>query len=108
MASFNINGKTYSGNNISINDDHIIIDGRSVLTGSDKVINIAIVGDVSSLQVDVCEKIGVKGSVGTVKTQSGNVECGNVSGSVKTMSGNVECGTVEGSVSTMSGNIKRK
>lgn len=38
---------------------------------------------------------------------SGDVDVyGNVSGSVKTMSGDVDCGNIGGSVSSMSGEIK--
>ena len=45
------------------------------------------------------------GTVGRVKTMSGDVHCGDVTGDVSTMSGDVTCGSIAGSAQTMSGDI---
>ena len=108
-----INGKTISasGRNVSIINNRVIVDGKDVTPdlAETKEINIMVEGPIERLQVDACNKIGVRGNVGSIKTQSGNVDIlsGNVQGSVQTMSGDVTCGNIAGSVSTMSGNIKQ-
>lgn len=111
-----INGKRYNsvaqqvnGNQtITIIDGKITINGKLVDTGNDKEIYIHIDGPVDKLRVDSCEEISIKGDVGDVNTQSGNVNIiGDVVRNVKTMSGNVDCQDVIGNVNTMSGNIKK-
>lgn len=106
MGTIRINGSNniISGNNIVVSNGRVIVDGKDV-TPDAKQISIAVDGDVSSVSVDACERVDVKGSAGQVKTQSGDVVCGNVEGSVSTMSGDVNCGAVAGSVSTMSGDV---
>ncbi len=100
-----INGISYSGDNISITNNKIVVNGKDV-TPIEKEINISIDGDVDKLKIDFCNKITVNGNVGDIKSQSGNFEItGDVNGSIKTMSGNIKCNKVKGSVSTMSGNI---
>ncbi len=104
----NINGKIYNGNRVSISNNKIIIDGVDQ-TPDSKVINIEITANVEKLQVDHANRISVKGDVGSISTQSGDVDIsGNVAGSVSTMSGDVDCGTIGGSASTMSGDIKHR
>jgi hypothetical protein len=108
-ASVTINGVTITGSNsVSIINGKVIVDGKEVDTGEAKTIYIDIVGYLLSLNADHCNMIRVKGSVDTVKTMSGSVDCGNVTGNVQTMSGNVHAGTVDGSVTTMSGDIRHK
>lgn len=87
----NINGVTYSGTNVTINGDKIIIDGN--------VVNVAEAKEYH---------IGIYGENATVKTSSGNVTVnGSVSNNISTQSGRVEVhGYVNGNVSTMSGSIR--
>ena len=102
-----ING-TYIGNNLTIRDNKIIIDGKDV-TVDTKEVTISIDGNVEKLEVDYCQKLFVNGEVGHIKTLSGDVEVsGEVKGSIQTMSGDVDCGNVNGSISTISGNIKHR
>ena|ERR1035437_3204031 len=112
MSTITINGNTISGNlsgrNISITNNKIIIDGVDV-TPDSKEINITVSGNIEKLSADCCNKIQVTGDVGSVKTQSGDVEItGNVNGSIQSMSGSVDCGNVSGNISTMSGSVKHK
>lgn len=107
-----INGTTITqtggGRTVVIQNSRVIVDGQDVTPkGDEKVINVAIEGNVESLKVDVCNSIEIKGSVGMVATQAGDVECGDVGGSVQTMSGDVRCGAVAGNVTTMSGDIRK-
>ncbi len=105
-----INGVRISGgNNITIRNGRVIVDGADV-TPSDKQINIAVQGNVTRLEVDCCDRIGIAGSAGAVSTQSGDVEVrGDITGSVNTMSGSVECGgSISGNVSTMSGSVRHR
>lgn len=100
-----INGVVVSGGkNIVVSNGRVVVDGQDV-TPDAKDIRIEVHGSVDSLDVDACNAISVTGSAGSIKTQSGDVRCGDVHGSVKTMSGDVHCGAVSGGVETMSGDI---
>ena len=103
----NVNGKNYSGRSITITNGKVIIDGNNV-TPDGKEIKIAVQGDIDILEVDVCETVYVEGTVGQIKTSTGDVKVkGNiVAGNVKTMSGDITCLNVSGDVKTMSGDIK--
>lgn len=107
-----INGKTYRGNgqNITINNGKVMIDGRDVTPDDNgKEINIHIDGYVNELNVDVCDNVSLNGEAKNIKTKSGDINiAGNVIGNVKTMSGDVNCENVSGNVSTMSGDIKKR
>jgi hypothetical protein len=105
MATITINGQTFTGDNMIISNGRIVVNGND-LTPNGKEINIAINGNIDRLEVDACQKVGVIGDVGNIKTQSGDVDVkGNVKGNIQTMSGDVDCQQVFGSVSTMSGDI---
>lgn len=102
MSKIIINGNIYSGNNIVVVNNKVLINGKEV-TPDSKEINISVGGNIEELKVDVCNKISVTGSVKNISTKSGDVEVtGDVDGSINTMSGDVDCGHVQGSISTMS------
>lgn len=105
MAQIVINNKTVIGKSISILNNRVIVDGKSVELEESKVINISVEGDVENLSVDVCETVKVTGNVKKLSTVSGDVDCGHVEGNVETTSGEVICGDVNGSVKTMSGDV---
>ena len=105
-ASVTIDGKTFTGTNINIENGKVIVDGKKQdgdLVGD---INVTVEGDVKELR-NGSGKVIAK-NVGTLSTGSGNVSCVDVKGSVSTGSGNVNCREVGGSVRTGSGNINRK
>lgn len=108
MSQIVINGKSYVGQSISINNGKIVIDGKIHVNEESKTINIYIEGNVDTLKVDSCEKVMVNGFVNSLSTMSGDVECGNVNQSVSTQSGDIECENVGGDISTQSGDIKAK
>lgn len=102
-----IDGREFTGNNITIRDNKVVVDGveqSGELVGD---IKIDVHGDVASLNAGSGD-VTISGSCGPVSTMSGDVHCGDVTGNIKTMSGDVTCGSVQGGVSTMSGNIRRK
>lgn len=106
MAHININGRSYSGRSVNIINGKVFVNGVEADTADAKEVKIAINGPVESLQCDAANQIAVIGNVGTIKTQSGDVEVrGNVTGGIQTMSGDVEAKTIHGPVSTMSGDI---
>lgn len=72
--------------------------------GSD-IASIVIGGDVDTIKQ--VSKIEVNGNVGSIATQSGDVNVhGNVTGSISTTSGDVDVeGSVGGMINTMSGDI---
>lgn len=106
MNNIRINGVSIAGGrNVTIQNGRVIVDGKDITGDNQKTIIIQIQGDVDELSADVCASITVTGAVKKVRTQSGDVRCGDVSGSVNTMSGDISCGAVAGDVSTMSGDI---
>jgi hypothetical protein len=106
MSKITINGVTYQGgNSVVAIGNRVLIDGKDV-TPDAKIINITVDGDLDSVSADCCQKIIVNGNAKSVNTQSGDIECKDVTGSVKTMSGDVEAGNVGGDISTMSGDVK--
>ena len=102
---------TRQGNNVGIviQNGEVFVNGEQVNTENDKQISITIEGNVSKLDVDVCEQLQTAGSAGSISTASGDIHCGSVEGSVRSMSGDVIVnGSVHGSVSTMSGDVIRR
>lgn len=104
-----INGRSFSGSNISIIGGKVIVDGKEVDGLQDeKEINIVVNGDIETLQSGN-GNVSVTGSAGSVQTVNGGVEItGNVTGSIKTVNGDIRCGEVHGSVNSVNGNITRK
>lgn len=90
-----INGNRYNGNNITITNGKVIIDGVDQ-TPDGKEIVIYCGSNVDTINADVCTSILVTGDVGRVTTGSGRVEvAGSVKGGgIKTQSGRVECGVM--------------
>lgn len=102
-GSLNIDGKTFSGSNICINGNKVIVDGveqEGELVGD---INITVNGDVESIE----NTNGfVKAlNVGKVKTTNGDVTCDSVSGNVSTTNGEVRCKKITGDVDAVNGDI---
>lgn len=125
MSQIIINGKSYSGSNISIINGNVIIDGKGVSI-DEKQISIVVNGDLAELDANGCNKIEIAGNVNRLKNGfgdvsirgsvtndvqcgSGNIEVdGDITGSVTTGSGNVRARLIQGSVKTGSGNIHTK
>lgn len=102
-----INGKSFKGNNVSIINNEVIIDGKKANSDDDsKIINISIDGNIESLNVDYCEKIEVVGECESVSSKNGNIAIqGNVSGDVTNKNGNIICRNVGGDASTKNGDV---
>ena len=99
----NIDGREFCGNNVTINNGRVTVDGVTQdgeLVGD---INVTIHGDVELIE-NACGAVKAN-KVGSIHTQSGDVVCGDVTGSVQTMSGDIACESIGGSVSTMSGDV---
>lgn len=98
-----IDGKSFTGGNIQINGNKVIVDG--VVQDGELIgdIKVTVHGDVERLQTG-SGRVFAQG-VGIIQTGSGDVKCGNVSGSVQTGSGDVKCENVSGSIKTGSGDV---
>lgn len=122
-SSITVNGRTFKGNNVSIVNGKITVDGKEVDMPEEKQIHIRIDGDIGSLNLD-CGEIEVSGDVGNLVSRCGNVtvggdvkgeatlnmgdlECENVFADVQVDMGNVKASTIHGAVSTKMGNISR-
>jgi len=103
-STITVNGQTFVGNNVSVVNGEVIVDGKKVAAPEGKVINIAVQGDIESLKVDR-GSVNVTGSVGSVAVTQGDVECGGVKGKVEIDQGNLECGDIFGDVSVNMGNV---
>ena len=97
MNKITVNGKTItcSGNNVSIIDGQIVVDGKMISESNSRNIKVIIEGNV--------EKIDCAGTV-EVHGNAGNIDCGgsctikgDVNGSVDA-GGSVTCGNVAGDI----------
>ena len=110
--SVTINGKTYSGSDVSIVDGKVYIDGQLTDPNApeQRTMKIVVEGMLQSLSVtrgdvecgDVGGSIHCDGSVHCRDVResveaSGSVQCHNVTGSVKA-GGSVNCGNVGGNL----------
>lgn len=103
--SLTINGKTitYSGRNISVMNDSVIVDGTVIKSGLENNIKVVVNGNVNKLEcagsvevhgnsgdIDCSGSCKVDGDVNGDIDASGSVICGNVSGDID-CSGSVRC-----------------
>lgn len=108
-STIQINGVSYSGNNITVESDKIIIDGKTIILASElpslkPIINIS--GNVESVSTTSGE-ITVVQNANNVSSTNGNIRIhGNVSHTVKSTNGNISANKILGAVSTVNGNIK--
>lgn len=107
-GSVTINGKSYSGNNITVSNGTVIIDG--VVQDGEHLgynIQIDIIGNVGEIETS-SGNVTVSGDVSDVSTSSGDVKCGDVTGNINTSSGDVVCGNVGGKIKTSSGDVNHR
>lgn len=101
-----INGVKYTGSTVYCDNNHNIYVDNLKVDNTDKIINISVEGDCTSVS-NIAGSININGDAVSVDTLSGDIFVKNVSGDVSTMSGDVIADTIGGSVDTMSGNIRR-
>ena len=106
-GSVNINGDVYQGQNISISNGVVTVDGEVQNKYSQQKIEVSISGSVEQVTTS-SGNVTVVGNVTHVGTISGDVDCGHVLGSVETVSGDVDCNDIAGRVRTVSGNIRQR
>ena len=98
-----IDGKSFSGSNIQINGNKVIVDGvtqEGELVGD---INVTVHGDVEMLENT---NGNVKANnIGSVKTTNGKVTGDEISGDVTTVNGDVTARKILGKVTTVNGDI---
>lgn len=100
MASFSMNGRSFTGGNIKIVGNKVYIDGRLVegdLGTSSNTLDVRITeGTLQSLEADgsveVADGVKILGSV----SAGGSVDCDCVGGSVNA-GGSIRCGRIGGS-----------
>lgn len=92
---------------VMITDGKVYINDVDMTPQMEKI-SIQIIGNVGSINADICNSITITGDAGSVATQSGHVTAKNVAGDVRSMSGSIDCLEITGNASTMSGSIFRK
>lgn len=94
-SKITINGKTYFGNNVSVVNNRVYIDG--VLKDDDLpsgIVKLVVEGTLNHLECDASvEAQQITGDV----TAGGSIKCGDVGGNVNA-GGSVKAGKVSGSV----------
>ena len=93
-----INGKTYRGNNISIQNGTVYVDGKAVDDSEpddNGILKVQITGDVGLVECD--RSVTVKGNVNGDVRAKGSVRCGAIGGNVDA-GGSVRCDDVGESV----------
>ena len=90
-----INGKTYEGNNLSIINNVLIIDGVVQGEGLTGVVKVEVTGSLTNLKTDA--SVTVNGHVTGNIDAGGSVHCKDVEGSVDA-GGSVNCGDVMGDI----------
>lgn len=97
-SNININGKAFIGNNVSIINNQVYIDG--VLQGDvddTKKVEITVLSNVDRIESD--ESINIKGKLNAKEVVAGtNVNCDNIVGNVSAGT-NVNCDDIKGDVS---------
>ena len=101
MSKININGRIFTGNNITVNDNEIIIDGKSVdydPNNEYKEIHVHVDGNLESLK---CNTATINGDV-YKDVKCNTLKCEVVGGNVKAntvkadyIEGNVKANTVK-------------
>lgn len=100
-----IDGKTFKGSKVQINNNKVIVDGvvqEGELVGD---INVVVHGDVETLENTNGKVEAI--NIGKVTTTNGNVICDKINGDVKTTNGNIHANAISGSVNTVNGDICR-
>lgn len=91
-----INGKKYSGNNISINNGTVCVDGVFEDDLSESKITVIIQDKVDSISSD--ESITIKGNATASQISAGSsINCDNIYGNIKAGT-SVNCDDIEGNV----------
>ncbi|EFV73046.1 hypothetical protein HMPREF1012_00968 [Bacillus sp. BT1B_CT2] len=90
-----VNGVRYEGNNITITNNKVLIDGQAVESSVSGEVKVKIEGSPVKVYSDA--SVEVRGDVLGDVDSGGSVNCGNVKGNVDA-GGSVCCGTVGGSV----------
>lgn len=106
-STVQINGVTYTGQNVTINNDKVVVDGvvqKQSLAGP---ITVTVHGSCESLSTTSGD-VYVNGNSGSVTSVSGDIDVvGNVEGAIKTVSGDVSVRrTHTNNISTISGDIQ--
>lgn len=105
-GTVSVNGATYTGRSITIDNGVVTVDG--VIQGDkhsgDIVVNVT--GDVESLS-SVSGDVNVTGNVRTLKTVSGDARVSGVTRDVSSTSGDIIAAFIEGSATSVSGDIYR-
>ena len=104
-STVSVNGKTIrvSGNNISIINDKIVVDGK-VLDDSMDCKNITVIVEGDCNKLDTTGAVTVQGNCGSVDCSGSCTVYGNVTGNIDA-SGSVTCGDVGGDIDA-SGSVR--
>jgi len=118
-----VNGVSYSGRNVTIDGDKVIVDGKVVEVPEGRKIEVTIEGDLERLHL-TNGVVYAKGMIGDIAMQNGTVNaeadikgevsmgngkitCHDVYADVNLDMGSIKASTIHGNASTKMGNISR-
>ena len=111
---FEIDGKSFPGSKVEQRNGRVLVDGKDVTdeletTASDRPLIVAIQGSVGQLTVSSCHQLAVAGDVESLEVGAGTIKIdGNVAGSVHCGAGDISCGDIGGKAKVNVGTIHRK
>jgi hypothetical protein len=97
MGNITINGRSYSGRNVSIINGQVIIDGKvdDGFESTSRIVEVRVTGDLCSLRTDA--SVVMHGQISGNLNAGGSVSCDDVGGNISA-GGSVNCDNVSGSV----------
>lgn len=106
-STVQINGISYTGKNVTINGDKVVVDGVIQTQSLAGPITVTVQGSCDSVST-ASGDIYINGNSGRVTATSGDIDViGNVEGSIQTVSGDVNVRrTHTNNISTVSGDIR--
>jgi len=101
MGSCTVNGKTYHGNNISVVNNKVYIDGKAIeegdQTNSDKV-NITFTEGTFE-RIEVVGDVEIKGDVKGDVSANGSINCNDITGNANS-GGSMNCDDIGGNANS--------
>jgi len=102
-GSIEVNGTSYSGSNISINNGEVVVDGKTMEQKLTGVVHVTVIGDIETLNN---ENGNVTANlIKNVTTTNGNIKADVIEGTVSTVNGDVSSLKIAGNVSSVNGDI---
>ena len=107
-SNIQINGKSYSGNNVSMKNGKVFVDGVEQDGETTGNIEITVEGSCGDITTDY-GNITIGCDAKSVESKNGNIRVsGAIEGNAETKNGNIKAGSILGDATTKNGNVSGK